>query len=142
MPLPFGLGSGAAGEERAPGRSKPVPVPIPVRCSECRTAGLVEFHGGFDFKRADALGNEHAIKIAKCFGCGRENVEAVPIPALTESDKKEFRHLWEINNTVKALRDGGLPVPKGNFIEPLARIKARGEAILKMRREHGETEDP
>jgi len=141
MPLPFGLGEGAGKGEESPRVQKPVPVPVPVRCSVCKTAGLVEFHGGFDFKRADALANEHAIKIAKCFGCGRENVEAVPIPALTETDKKEFRHLWEIANTLKALRDGGLQVPRGNFIEPLARIKARGEAILKERARE-RTEDP
>lgn len=115
------MGVGKAPESPQPSKRK-ASVPRAVRCGDCKKIGFVQFSEGFNFKKADRIMNEKPI-CGNCGYCGKIGVELIPVPKLTASDRKEFAHLVNIQETLEYAAERGWEVGPRNAIMPVARLK-------------------
>lgn len=125
MPLPSRIG--AADQEKGNSAFTPPPqkdhaIPRAVRCSRCKRVGFAFFEGGFNVKIADKAMNGRPFR-GDCGYCAATGIELIPIPELTESDSKELRHLYNIQETLKEVAKSGIPIPKNALILPQKKLE-------------------
>jgi len=124
MPLPGEMGLGPVKREEPappPQKAGAHATPHAVRCSQCRRVGLVYFEGGWNFKKADRLMNERPVR-GDCGYCRRRGIELIPIPHLSESDRKELQHLYNIQDTLEKSQERGWRVDQSSLLLPIEHI--------------------
>jgi hypothetical protein len=127
MPLPGSMGS--PHEKPAdPAKKKPnaIATPHAVRCANCKKVGLVYFEDGWNLAQSDALMEGRVIRGA-CGYCNKQNAELIPIPNLTESDKKELQALYNIQETLKEAARQNWDVTPQSLLIPKARLEERAK---------------
>jgi hypothetical protein len=95
------------------------PTYIPIRCGRCKAVGICEFEGGFNLKEGDALMAGKVI-MGTCRGCGQKT-EFIPIPNMTERDKRELFLLYDVKRSLELYVQRGWPAKN---VYPAGRILA------------------
>lgn len=127
MPLPSSMGSPhEEPRQKAPPKPGQTATPHAVRCSRCKKVGLVYFEGGWNLAQSDALMNGRVIR-GDCGYCGTHDAELIPIPKLSESDAKELRQLYQIQETLEEAIKNGWDVTPQSLLIPKARLEERAK---------------
>jgi hypothetical protein len=127
MPLPGSMGSPhEKSAEQAKKKPDAIATPHAVRCSNCKKVGLVYFEGGWNLAQSDALMECRVIRGA-CGYCHKQNAELIPIPKLSESDAKELRALYNIQETLEEAARQNWTVTPQSLLIPKARLEERAK---------------
>jgi len=104
---------------------------VVVFCFKCRCAGILEFRGGFDVRKAERAFNGKPVR-GVCEGtiCKGKNTELVPYPNLKESDRKELGIEYDMVRSAIYMVRNNIPIEE--MVYP--------EAIMRKRQEQRQKE--